>query len=81
MTINEALRELRAGVVVGKRGEGCAAIVMTDGRRYSLMPDGCLARFDGDGNTLEWRQPADIAGTVESVDWTCDETGALFLTG
>lgn len=78
----QAVEQIWSGVIPGVRGPGCAAIVMTDGRRYNVvgpMAPNMVERFSGDGELIERLDASEIDGEVARVIWTCDELGGIYI--
>jgi len=80
MTILEAVAIVKNGTINGVRGTGCATIVAADGRRYSLDCDApILLRAIPEEDRMEQIAVADYHGEIESVEWSCDDSGAIYL--
>jgi|GEM_PF-5441003 hypothetical protein len=81
MTMNEAIAEVKSGIIDRVRGCGCATINMADGRQYHLVSEygePLVERFAPDGELLERTEPANITGAVDHVDWCVDQLGGFF---
>ncbi len=81
MTVSGALQELKNGVINGVRGPGCAAILLTDGRRlYAVdMHDDRVFEIDENGREGPAISADQVSTNAEGVTWTCDESGALYM--
>lgn len=80
MTMNEAIAEVKSGIINGVRGCGCATIHMEDGREYHLVSEygePLVERFADDGDLVERTEPANITGIVDHVEWGVDELGGV----
>ena len=82
MTINQAIAEIRAGIMEGIRGVGTATINMADERCYHLVHahgPPMLARYSSDGELAEQLPADEIVGDVAHVSWRVDELGGILL--
>ena len=76
MTIFDAIEEVKAGILPGIRGVGCAAIVMADGKRYGVVSAyGPLILIDN--QTGRQLTAGDVVGEVEGVEWSVDQLGGV----
>ena len=79
MTISQAIHEVKSGVRPGLRGIGCATIVMEDGARFALADQsGEPLLLRATDSEVEAIPAAQVAGEVEAVEWSCDESGAIY---
>lgn len=82
MTVRQALKEVRQGIIPGKRGAACAAVIMEDGRQFGVTNTGhaspaiVLCSF-ADGE-MTVHDAKDVKGEVDKVSWSCDASGARF---
>ena len=82
MNIKEAISEVKSGTREGLRGKGCATICATNGRKYNLIDElgkAILIRFSDHGEVVERISPPEsFTGDIEIVEWSCDESGAIY---
>lgn len=80
MTVEEAIKEVKDGIIPGVRGVGCAPIHMADGRVYYLSSEytDLVECFSGTGDLVERLDACDVEGDVDRVDWTVDELGGTY---
>lgn len=82
MTINQAIQEVRDGLIDGVRGYGTAALEADAGNHYVLLEEGTslvLCRFDEEGNCVERFSPAStFPGRIANIRWSCDQSGGLY---
>lgn len=80
MNMNEAVADVKAGIIDRVRGCGCATIHMEDGRLYHLVSEygePLVDRFTADGELVERTEPSRIEGIVYRIDWSVDQLGGV----
>lgn len=79
MNATKAMRKVKEDCIPGIRGVGAAAIIMCDGRKYSVVDENsCLVEsFGDDGALIERIDAADVGGKVDYIDWCVDELGGV----
>lgn len=83
MNIKEAILEVKDGIRNGLRGIGCATLCADDGRKYHLLDElgiAVLVLFSDRGDVIERIIPPESlvgVGNI-SVEWSCDESGAIY---
>lgn len=80
MNMTEAMKSVKRHTIEGIRGVGCATIHMEDGRTYTVVSQHrvLVERFSDDAELIERCKATQVNGEVESISWTCDESGAIY---